>query len=249
MSKEWFENWFDSPYYHILYKNRDDREAKAFIDALLRHLGPSAQANILDLACGKGRFSRHLAQKGFDVTGLDLSSNSIDYARRYEQENLSFFQHDMRRPFRTNYFDYIFSFFTSFGYFDTDEEHLQTLQAIRQGLRPNGVLVLDFFNSTYVKNQLLGEEEKVLDGIRFKIKKWVDDTSVFKTIQFEDQGTAYTFTEQVRLFSLDDFRQLFRVASIEIVGTFGNYQLAPFRQQESPRLILVGKPYDRTTTT
>ncbi len=73
----WFKDWFNSPYYHQLYFNRDEKEAAAFIDKLINYLQPAPNASMLDVACGKGRHSIHLAEKGFDVTGIDLSEDSI----------------------------------------------------------------------------------------------------------------------------------------------------------------------------
>ena len=235
----WYESWFDSPYYHILYKSRDESEARSFIDALLKVLRLPPRARILDLACGKGRFSRYLADKGFDVTGVDLSVESITYARQFERENLSFFTHDMRHPFRINYFDGIFSFFTSFGYFEKESDDLKTLKSARTGLVEGGVFVLDFFNAQYVESRLLGREEKELEGVRFRIHKYVDGLHVYKTIAFEDRGTSFQFQERVRLLGLADFERLFRDAGMQLERTFGDYQLQAFDPAESPRLILV----------
>ncbi len=140
---EWYATWFDSPYYPILYRHRDEEEAQRFIDRLLVWLRPSPGARILDLACGKGRFAVYLAKKGFEVTGLDLSARSIREAQRQEGPNLSFYRHDMRLPFRVNYYDYLFSFFTSFGYFPSEKDDLRTLKTVRSGLCKDGVFVLE----------------------------------------------------------------------------------------------------------
>ena len=75
--KDWFKDWFNSPYYHLLYKNRDDNEARSFMDVLLQKLNMKEGSCILDLACGKGRHSKYLNEKGFDVTGVDLAKESI----------------------------------------------------------------------------------------------------------------------------------------------------------------------------
>ena len=80
MQQTWFKDWFNSPYYHQLYFNRDDREAAAFIDKLINYLKPVPGSSMLDVACGKGRHSIQLANKGFDVTGIDLSNDSINEA-------------------------------------------------------------------------------------------------------------------------------------------------------------------------
>ena len=126
----WFKNWFNSPYYHQLYFNRDEAEAAKFIDKLINYLNPTAGSLMLDVACGKGRHAIHLAEKGFDVTGIDLSEDSIKEALLSENEKLHFFLHDMRLPFYINYFDYAFNFFTSFGYFSTQREHDNAIRTI-----------------------------------------------------------------------------------------------------------------------
>src|SRR5687768_10522825 len=98
----WFKDWFNSPYYHQLYFKRDESEAAAFINKLIDHLQPVTGAEMLDVACGKGRHSIQLASKGFKVTGIDLSEDSIREAKEFEEPNLEFFVHDMRLPFRIN---------------------------------------------------------------------------------------------------------------------------------------------------
>jgi SAM-dependent methyltransferase len=238
---EWFADWFDSPYYHTLYKYRDDSEAEGFIDHLLRQLEPEAGAKMLDLACGKGRYSRHLANKGYKVVGLDLSAKSIREAKKWEHEQLHFHVHDMREPLPETGFDYIFNFFTSFGYFDTEAEDLQTLRNVQAGLKPGGIFVLDFFNAQYVKQQLTGREQKTIDGVNFDLQKQIKNQQVVKTIHFIDGAKTYYFEERVKLFSLQDFERLFEQANLNLLKVYGDYQLQDFNESESPRLILLAK--------
>lgn len=244
MKKPWFESWFDSPYYHVLYKKRDEAEAKAFIDRLLRELALPVGAAILDLACGKGRHSKYLAEQGFEVVGLDISPASIQFARQFETPQLTFFVHDMRRSFRSNFFDATLNIFTSFGYFETEKDHLDTLKNAAAGLRPGGLFVLDFFNSELVKSSLIREERKTVDGIEFLLKKSVRDGHIFKTVEFTTGGREFSFREKVRLYTLADFENLFAVAGLRLEKTFGSYELDPFEVETSKRLILIGK---RTT--
>ena len=239
---EWFQVWFNSPYYHILYKNRDEQEARQFIDALLHYLQPAPGALVLDLACGKGRYSRYLAQKGFSVTGMDIAEESIAYARQFENERLSFFRHDMRFPCRINYFEYIFNFFTSFGYFEKEREHLHTIRNIAKGLRSGGRFVLDFFNSVKVLNNLNPLEIKYIDNFTFEIRKQVDEQGyILKTVAFEAEGKLMEFTERVRAFTLEDFQHFFRQSGLELEASFGDYQLGAFDREASDRLILVAR--------
>jgi len=244
MKKEWFEQWFDSPYYHALYKSHDEKEAQNTLDNLLRALDLPPDARILDLACGKGRHSRYLATKGFDVTGLDISTSSIDFARQFEHAHLAFYQHDMRLPFRVNYFDAVMNMFTSFGYFKTDRHHEMTLLNIRKGLKPGGLFLLDYFNAEWVRQSLVHSETKLVDGIEFHLKRNIRDGHVFKTVEFADAGHSYQFRERVRLFTAGDFEQLFRAAGLEIVRMYGGYDLSEFDRQNSKRLILIAqKPF------
>ena len=130
--KEWYSDWFDSKYYHVLYKNRDNTEAEHFISNLIHFLQPQKEAHILDLACGKGRHSTFLNEMGFRVTGLDLSSNSIQNAIQYENDRLNFAVHDMRNVYSHEEFEYIFNLFTSFGYFNSNVENQKVLCAIEK---------------------------------------------------------------------------------------------------------------------
>lgn len=241
MPSDWFASWFDSPYYHILYQSHDDREAQHFIDNLLLALKLPPDAHILDLACGKGRHARYLAEKGFDVTGLDISPASIAYARHFEHERLAFYQHDMRLPFRVNYFDGIVNMFTSFGYFDTDKDHLRTLLNVAKGLKPGGLFLLDFFNADWVQRNLVRHEEKTLDGIVFRLHKSVRSGRVYKRVEFETGGRQFVFRERVRLFTLSDFREMFCTVGLETEQIYGGYDLSAFDPTRSKRLILIAK--------
>ncbi|MFN0014833.1 MAG: class I SAM-dependent methyltransferase [Saprospiraceae bacterium] len=241
MPAEWFSTWFDSPYYHVLYQSHDDKEAQQFIDKLLVALNLPPRARVLDLACGKGRHARHLAEKGFDVTGLDISPASVAFARHFEHEHLAFFQHDMRLPYRVNYFDGIVNMFTSFGYFDTDRDHVRTLANVAKGLKPGGVFLLDFFNAELVRRNLVRHDVKTIDGITFHLHKTIRAGRVHKRVEFETGGRKFVFRERVRLFSQADFQVMFGAVGLELKHTFGDYDLGTFAPASSKRLILIAK--------
>ena len=92
---EWFEDWFNSKYYHILYKNRDTSEAIFFLKNIINQL-KFKDGKILDVACGKGRHAKYFNELGYEVIGTDLSQKSIEFAKNYSNEKLDFFVHDMR---------------------------------------------------------------------------------------------------------------------------------------------------------
>jgi SAM-dependent methyltransferase len=239
-SENWYASWFDTPYYHILYKDRNYREAQIFMDNLTHYLNLPEKAKVLDLACGKGRHSIYLNQLGYDVIGADLSENSITEANKNANETLHFVVHDKREPFEEK-FDAIFNLFTSFGYFEDEEDDIKTLLAIKDSLSEYGFAVIDFMNAQQVIDNLIPEETKEVDDITFHIKRYVLNGFIIKEIDFEDKGCAYHFTEKVRAYTLEDFQRMMTEAGIYLLDTFGDYKLKKFHKNTSERLIMIFK--------
>ena len=239
----WFKNWFNSPYYHQLYFNRDEAEAAKFIDKLINYLDPKAGSIMLDVACGKGRHAIHLAEKGFDVTGIDLSEDSIKEALLSENEKLHFFLHDMRLPFYINYFDYAFNFFTSFGYFSTQREHDNAIRTIAQSLKEKGCIVLDYLNVHYAEDHLIHKCDKEIDSVNYFITKWFDETHFYKKIIVEDDALhePLEHVEKVAKFSLGDFTEMFAYQGLQIQEIFGDYNFGNYDVKKSPRLIMIAR--------
>jgi SAM-dependent methyltransferase len=205
-TQNWFASWFDTPYYHILYKDRNYREAQIFMDNLTHYLNLPEHAKVLDLACGKGRHSIYLNQLGFTVLGVDLSEKSIETANKNANKTLHFQIHDMREPLNEK-FDAVFNLFTSFGYFDTDDDNLKTLIAIKEMLSEYGFAVIDFMNVPFVLDNLVAEETKTVDEIDFHLKRYLKDGYIVKEIDFEDNGEKYHFKKKFVHLTLDDFQK------------------------------------------
>ncbi|MGY4384756.1 SAM-dependent methyltransferase [Pedobacter sp. UYP24] len=239
MQRKWFQYWFNSPFYHILYSQRNDEEAEYLIDNLSAYLKPVADARILDIACGRGRHAIYLNKKGYDVTGIDLSEQSIKYAQQFEKKNLHFFVHDMRKLAFINYFDIALNMFTSFGYFESEKDHVNALKSFRKGLKAEGTLVIDYFNTQKILKNLTNQETKTMDGIEFHLHKFVSEGKIIKHINFEHKGKAYAFEERVQAFTLLDFERMFKQAGLKISAIFGDYGLEAFDECKSDRLILV----------
>jgi len=239
-TENWFASWFDTPYYHILYKDRNYREAQIFMDNLTHYLNLPEHAKVLDLACGKGRHSIYLNQLGFTVLGVDLSENSIEIASKNANETLHFQIHDMREPFEEQ-FDAVFNLFTSFGYFDNDLDNLKTLIAIKESLSDYGFAVIDFMNVPFVLDNLIAEETKTVDEIDFHLKRYLKDGFIIKEIDFEDKGEKFHYEEKVRALTLDDFTKMMDEAGIYLLDTFGDYKLKKYHKNTSERLIMIFK--------
>ncbi|MCZ2393251.1 MAG: methyltransferase domain-containing protein [Chitinophagales bacterium] len=236
----WYETWFDSPYYPILYKHRNPEEARFFIDNLIHYLEVAPSSRILDLACGRGRHANYLAEKGFHVTGIDISTQSIEDALRdYPNEHLEFYVQDMRLPFRINYFDFVFNFFTSFGYLNNLRDNQSVIAAIRKGLKSGGKAMIDFMNVEKVINNLVDRETKEIDGIQFYIRKQITDGFIQKDIKVDDGKKISLFKEEVQILKPFHFYQMIQEEGFKLVKEFGNYNLDPFDAKTSDRYIII----------
>ncbi|GAC1438975.1 MAG: class I SAM-dependent methyltransferase [Sediminibacterium sp.] len=244
LDKAWYKGWFNSDYYHLLYQHRDEQEAMTFMQTLINYLEPVKGATMLDVACGRGRHSKALADMGFDATGIDLSIASIEEAKAEEADNLHFYQHDMRLPFRINYFDYAFNFFTSFGYFRTRREHDNAIRTIAQSLRKNGIFVIDYLNVHYAEERLEKSFTATIEEVTFHITKWQDEDHFFKQIQITDTANKtprHLYTERVAKFSLGDFTDMLAYQDMQVQEVFGDYQLGRYDVRKSPRMIIIAK--------
>jgi len=254
----WFASWFDTPYYHILYRDRGYEEARAFMQRLTSSLKLQQGASIMDLACGRGRHSLFLNTLGYDVTGVDLSPSSIAFAKatlriaiqedtknsvinalgNLDAARIRFNVHNMTMPYQKQ-FDAVFNLFTSFGYFEDEADNLRTIIAIKENLKEHGHAVIDFMNAPKVLKNLVAQDTKTEDGIAFHQKRYVKNDHIYKEISFTDNGHDYHFTERVHALTLAQFETYFTKAGLQLSACYGNYNLEPYNETTSDRLIMV----------
>jgi SAM-dependent methyltransferase len=239
--KDWFVKWFDSPYYHLLYQNRDAREAELFIENLLKTIALPADSEILDLACGKGRHALFLRSKGFKVTGIDLSPESITEAKKFEDDRLRFLVADMRNFALGKKFSCIMNLFTSFGYFQDITENNLVIRNVKEHLLPDGYFVLDYFNATCVSSHLPFSTSTEKDGVEFAIRKFAEDGFVVKEINVTDGSNKEFFMERVQLLSRESICGMLDHAGFRVLGCYGSYQLSPFNESDSDRMIIIAQ--------
>lgn len=237
LTDNWVKNWFNSPYYHILYKDRDFSEAEAFITRLLLEKNYPKTTKILDLACGKGRHSIYLSKMGYQVWGMDISEESIKSAKKQETANLHFAVQDMRDEIPHGPFNLVLNLFTSFGYFDEVGDHLVALKRIKEVLSPHGELVLDFFNTQKTIRDLIETEIKTIEGITFHITRHVINGWIIKDIEFKDGNQKFKFQERVRALKQEDFVSFFAEAGFTVNHLYGDYNLSEYDERTSDRMI------------
>ena len=146
------------------------------------------------------------------------------------------------RSFRTDEkFDAVFSFFTSFGYFETEKETIAVLENFKNALNPKGILMIDFLNAVKVKDELVLNESKTVDDIEFRINRKLNNGRIEKDIQFKAESKEYNFSEKVSAFEIKDFEQMLEKTSFRIKETYGSYLLDDFSANQSPRLIILAE--------
>ncbi|MBK8947058.1 MAG: class I SAM-dependent methyltransferase [Ignavibacteriae bacterium] len=147
MQYEWFKDWFSSKYYLDVYNHRNEKDADEIVNLILSQINLKENSNILDAACGVGRHAVKFAEKKFNVTAFDLSTNLLYIGINCAKErnlNINFLVSDLRNFYINRKFDLVANLFTSFGYFETDEENFKFVENSYKLLNSNGYYVLDF---------------------------------------------------------------------------------------------------------
>jgi SAM-dependent methyltransferase len=232
---DWFEEWFGEDYLNI-YQHRDETEAEHLIELIASNLAGREINSVLDLGCGAGRHTKVLCERWWTV-GLDLSMALLKVARR-ESPDEPYVRADMRDlPFADESFDLVVNLFTSFGYFEDDEEDARVLSRVRTALRPGGTLVIDFLNATQVRSELVPYDERVENGITIEQTRAItpDDRFVEKMIRLRERGKEYI--ERVRLLSASDLERMLTTAGFAVEKLFGDYGGGGWLE-DSPRTIL-----------
>ena len=235
---EWYLDWFNSPFYHLLYKERDSSEATYFMNNLINKLQIDKNSSILDLACGRGRYSLYLSNIGHKVTGIDISKENISEAKKNESDKLNYILHDMSYPLNQKFY-LILNLFTSFGYYEKDTDNLSVIKSIKSNLETDGQAVIDFFNIDYILDNLVEKEEKNIDKTKFIINRYLENDLLVKDISILLNNKSYKFQEKVKAYRMDDFLAMFKNCNLKLKEIYGDYKLNSFNKNSSNRLIMV----------
>ncbi|MCU0343965.1 MAG: class I SAM-dependent methyltransferase [Ignavibacterium sp.] len=244
MKSEWFKDWFNTKEYLNVYQHRNEKDAEEHIKLILDNIKIPSRSKILDMACGAGRHAVILARKDFEVTAVDLSENLLLIARQSaKDENLkiNFIRSDIREFKTDEKFNLIINLFTSFGYFDSDEENFSVLQKAYDLLADDGFFVLDFFNSHFLQKNLIESSEEIMDEVKIHQFRKIKENRVRKKIVITKDGNLSQFEESVRMFTKEELTKAIKNIGFDIYKTFGDFLGNNFEQFTSPRLIMICK--------
>lgn len=245
---EWYEESFGEDYL-LVYKHRDIQGAKREVHKMIAWLGLDPGAKVLDLCCGMGRHSMALHEAGFEVTGVDLSPVLLREAKKNDPEGrVAWLRADMRELPLSGGFDAVVNLFSSFGYFERDEEHVRVLKEIARMLKPGGRFIIDYLNPRYIADHLVPASERTDEGQLISekraiesgyVKKWISITSMDEGDASPDNPRKYM--ERIKLYEREDFAAMLTEAGLTLDHVHGDYDEGEFDPDQSPRMIMVGR--------
>ena len=243
---KWYESAFEQSYLER-YAHRDQGEAERDIRRVLSLIDPSSGLPLLDLGCGAGRHLLALHAEGFtDLTGIDLSQDLLDVARAKLDKagagGVKLVRSDMREIPDANHYATVLSMFTSFGYFDRDEENQRVFKAVHRALRPDGVLLMDTLSPPRIVAQLVSEEERTQGSQRVLIKRSItpDGKRVEKETLVKSPMADFVYRESVRMYTAEEMSAFLTETGFCDVRVYGSLDGETYGP-ESPRLVLVAR--------
>jgi SAM-dependent methyltransferase len=255
-TRPWWEDLFNDDYIRTMAKLSDGQIGKE-VDFIEESLGCEAGAMILDLACGTGRQAVELAARGYQVVGFDLSLSMLARASDEAQDRkqkINFVQGDMREMTFEETFDGVYSWNTSFGYFD-EEKNAAIVAKVHRALKKGGQFLLDVVNRDNIIRQspslvwyegdgCICMDEMQIDWItsRMKVKRtlMMDDVATGPGGGRESRTKEIEYS--IRVYSLHELGKLlhdngFRVAEVSgLTGTPG-----VFFGCEAPRTLILAE--------
>ncbi len=240
----WFQDWFSSEEYLEVYNHRDEEDAEKLLTLILKNTSVNTSSKILDAACGAGRHSIYLLEKGHYVVGFDLSRTLLKKAKveaLKRNVKLDLFCSDLRNVSLKKKFDLILNLFTSFGYFESDKENFAFPIASYKLLNRDGFYVLDYLNREFIIRTLIPQSEKDVNGKKIIELRKIDQERIVKEIIINNKDNERSFYESVKLYKKDKIITEFEKIGFKLNKLFGDYDGSEFDINNSSRLIMFFK--------
>ncbi len=241
---EWYKDWFNTEEYLNVYRHRNDEDAKRLVNLVLSKVKLPENSGVLDLACGAGRHSILFAENRFKVTAVDLSENLLEVAKKSAEKagvHVNFVRCDIRYFSISAKFSLVVNLFTSFGYFEEDEENFRVFKVAYEHLQAGGYFVLDFFNKCYIEKNLVPESVNVYNGEKIIQRRSVEGSRIKKKIFIMKNGNEKHYHESVRMYCKDELISAIERHGFEIKSLFGDFDGNYFDHEKSKRIIIIAR--------
>lgn len=263
---EWWEN--EGGYYGNRYMEADDSSAalpgqrsnlfertQLEIDGIIRLSDIKKKSSILDVPCGYGRHSIGLSTKGYQLVGVDLNKEHVKEAKKNaedEGQTLTFLEGNMRKLNASLYdrFDLVINMFYSFGYFEDEEDNIQTMGEFYRAIKTEGTLFLHIGVRPELDAQgqsYFNETRKLKNGKSLLVERNYDPTSkriigswtIISSDGIEDKLTPYS----VRTYSSDELRKMAIKEGFNDIKFYGGFKGEDFSKQ-SRQMIMVARKHE-----
>lgn len=240
----WYEDeefWKEYP----LFGDEGVKESAKEVEDIISLADLETDMDILDLCCGIGRHSVELADRGYDVTAVDITEHYLEKARKKAEKrgvDIEFVKEDMRIFKREEEFDIVLNLFTSFGYFEDQDENVKVLKNVYESLRPEGKLIMDVMGKEIMARIF---QEKDWKDIEDDI--WLFERDVKKDWSwFEDKmmkvvdGGLKEYNTSHWIYSAKELQDMLKRVGFSSVEAYGNYDGEPY-DEEAKRLVIIAE--------
>ncbi|GHO84858.1 class I SAM-dependent methyltransferase [Dictyobacter formicarum] len=244
--RPWYETFFNEDYVRLYTPFLSPARTRQDVTNIIKLLNLQPGNSVLDLCCGYGRHTLELARYGCQVIGQDLSPRLLEQARTTAEEQklqVRWLQSDMRTiPFE-NEFDGIINMFTSFGYFDNDDEDLKVLQQIARALKPGGLFLLETIQQARViRTSAPHSIIRYPDGLIVLEERHVDLLTSHNNVRISllhPDGRRTEHHQSIRVYTLTELVKMLRAAGLELTTYYGGLDGSALTIES--RLVLISQ--------
>lgn len=243
----WWETVFDDRYLRLWGPLASPEATEQQVEGIIAYLGVEPGASILDLACGYGRIAIPLAQRGFRVTGLDLSETLLGQARANAAQagvEVDWHQGDMREIPWEGAFDAVINVFSSFGYFTDEEENRRVLEGVARAIKPGGRFLIDVINRDWQVRQDLQRRWFEAGDLLVLEDPWLDPVEgrAGEVWRWLEGGQWQTLEFDVRIYTATELKALIEAAGLRWITVYGGWTGDEFGPQSRRIIALAEKP-------
>ncbi|GCF10398.1 class I SAM-dependent methyltransferase [Dictyobacter arantiisoli] len=242
----WYVHFFGEDYIRLYAPFLPTAKSEQDTKHIVRLLGLHPGDHLLDLCCGYGRHALALARYGCIVTGQDLSPSLLQKAQdeaKKQQVHVNWIQSDMRTiPFEAS-FDAVISMFTSFGYFQSDEEDQKVLSQISQALKPGGLFLLETIHQPrIIRTTTPHSIVHYPDGLIVLEERHFDLLTSHNTVHISliyPDGQRTQYIQSIRTYTLTELVRMLKTAGLELQSYYGDLDGSPLSIES--RLALISR--------
>lgn len=245
---EWFESEdFWTTYGPIMYDDNLWAEAPDVADYVCKIAGLKKGSKVLDAACGIGRISVELAERGLEVTGVDITSSVLEAAKDMAESQklkIDFIQQDLRDFCRKDYFDCAINLYTSFGYCDSKEDDYKILKNIALSLKKDGIFIMECVSrETAIMYFTKGEQFERAGftvNTEFSVKgAWEGLCSKWILTDKDNHIIEHEYTQ--RLYSAPQLRDKLLECGFTSAQVYGDFDYSPYNENARTMILVARK--------